>query len=179
MDKYDMIAKIVSTTGVSFEEAKTALEQHYLDTLEAVLALERAGKIKKESSSYTSANQTEETVERMTGDVVDKDGKRAGTTGEKAARFGASVERLFKTLMNQSFLVERKGEEIITLPVLMFLVVLILGINVTVPLLIVGLFCGCHYHFVGTKPVTVDINEMSSKASKYADKIKDSFSKKD
>ena len=125
----------------------------------------------------TESEKIEEETEKMEGDVINQDGKRAGTTAEKAARFSDSVKRLFKTLLDQQFQVERKGEEIIAVPVLVFILVLIFGFNIMIPLLIVGLFLGCHYHFLGAQKMTFDVNEMSRKASKYADDLKAEFKK--
>lgn len=186
MELNEMIAKIVAVTGVSEEEAKAALELNGNDMLEAVISLERAGKINKTAQTEDTANETEEEaaekieedIERLEGDVVNKDGKRAGTTGEKAMRFGESVKRLVNALLKQTFQVERKGEEILAVPVLVFLLVLIFGFNIVIPLLIVGLFLGCHYHFIGVDKMTFDVNEMSKTASKYAEDIKSEFQKK-
>lgn len=195
MELNEMIWRVVGATGVSYEEAKKALEEHGNDMLNAVIALEREGKVqkrmdemkdeKKEAETVTEekveaeteSEKIEEETEKMEGDVINQDGKRAGTTAEKAARFSDSVKRLFKTLLDQQFQVERKGEEIIAVPVLVFILVLIFGFNIMIPLLIVGLFLGCHYHFLGAQKMTFDVNEMSRKASKYADDLKAEFKK--
>lgn len=190
MELNEMIAKIVAATGVTEDEAKAALELNGNDMLEAVISLERAGKITKKSAAGKTEDISEkdikegtfekidEDVERLEGDVVNKDGKRAGTTKEKAARFGESITRFVTVLANQTFQVERKGEEIIAVPVLVFLLAIIFGFSIVIPLLIVGLFLGCHYRFIGVEKMTFDVNEVSSKVSKYADDIKAEFQKK-
>ena len=172
MELNEKITTIIDKTGVTEAEAWAALEQNGGDILDAVLSLERAGKIKKEEPVENK------TIERLEGDVVNRDGSRAGNTSEKALRFVDSVKNLVIALSKQMFEVERKGEEILSIPVLVLIILLIVGFGVLIPLMIVGLFLGCHYHFSGAKAMTFDVNELSRKASEYAEDIKTEFSDK-
>jgi len=186
MEQKELIAKIIEKTGASEVEAWAALEKSGGDILDAVLILER--KVKETQSNTatdvevtakdTTTNESEETVERLEGDVVNQDGTRAGNTSEQAARFGDSLKRLATALAKQTFTAERKGEEIISIPVLVLLILLIPAFGIIVPLLIVGLFLGCHYRVTGAKAMTFDVNEMSRKASEYAEDIKNEFAGK-
>ncbi len=58
MDNYQKVEQLVSKTGCSYEDGKAALEGCGWDMLDAVISLERDGKIKKE----TAEHKTEETV---------------------------------------------------------------------------------------------------------------------
>ena len=169
MELNEKITTIIDKTGVTEAEAWAALEQNGGDILDAVLSLERAGKIKKEEPVE------DKTIERLEGDVVNRDGSRAENTSEKALRFADSVKNLVIALSKQMFEVERKGEEILSIPVLVLIILLIVGFGVLIPLMIVGLFLGCHYHFSGAKTMTFDVNELSRKASEYAEDIKTEF----
>jgi len=182
MELNENINAIITKTGVTEAEAKEALEKSGGDILDAVLMLEREGKIvaRKTPEEETAKEQAEieEPVEKLEGDVVNQDGTRAGNTSEKAMRFADSAKRLVIALSRQMFEVERKGEEILSVPVLVFIIVLLAGFGITIPLLIVGLFLGCHYRVTGAKAMTFDVNEMSRKASEYAEDIKNEFSGK-
>ena len=139
MDIFEMAAKLVEKTGVTFEEAKKALEENGGDMLDAVIALERAGKIQKKAAYYSSSDdQTEEEAEVLRGDVFNADGTKAktSTTREQAGRFWESVKRFVKTLTSATFQVERKGEELIAVPVLVLILALIFGFHLMVVLLI-------------------------------------------
>ena len=47
MEQFEKVEKLREKTGVSYEDAKKALEEHDWDMLEAIVALENEGKIKK------------------------------------------------------------------------------------------------------------------------------------
>lgn len=54
MDKFDLLEKVVHTTGVSYEDAKNALEACEWDALEAVIYLEKEGEIEKKGSAFNT-----------------------------------------------------------------------------------------------------------------------------
>ena len=62
MDNYQKVEQLVNKTGCSYEDAKAALEGCGWDMLDAVISLEREGKIKKESAEET-VEKKEEAVE--------------------------------------------------------------------------------------------------------------------
>ncbi|MBQ9612951.1 MAG: hypothetical protein IJV14_10250 [Lachnospiraceae bacterium] len=182
MDIFDMAEKIVAKTGVSFEDAKKALEENGNDMLDAVIALERAGKVGQKKTAFYTTDETKETEEDvLTGEVINRDGTRAdsSTTKEKAGRFAESLKHFCDVLIKCTFQVERKKEELIAVPLLVLILALVFAFQIVVPLLIVGLFLGCHYHFLGVEKVTMDFNEMSAKASQMAQDLKDDFTKND
>ena len=59
MDNYQKVEQLVSKAGCSYEDAKAALEGCEWDMLDAVISLERDGKISKE----TAEQKTEEPIE--------------------------------------------------------------------------------------------------------------------
>ena len=65
MDKLEKIEKIIEKTGVSYAEAKNALEEAGEDLLDAIVLLESQGKIKKpEMGSYTTNRGNQRGVSR-------------------------------------------------------------------------------------------------------------------
>ena len=58
------------------------------------------------------------------------------------------------------------------MPVNVFILLLILGFWIVVPLMIVGLFCGCRYAFSGKELGKDNINNAMGKANEFADGIK-------
>ena len=50
MDNYQKVEQLVSKAGCSYEDAKTALEGCGWDMLDAVIKLEREGKVNKSAS---------------------------------------------------------------------------------------------------------------------------------
>ena len=51
MDNYQKVEQLVNKAGCSFEEAKAALEGCGWDMLDAVISLEREGKVKRKQQS--------------------------------------------------------------------------------------------------------------------------------
>jgi len=81
MDNLEKVEKIREKTGVSYEEAKAALEATNYDVLDAIIYLEKNGKVKApEVTSYTTeqAQQTstefEQAQQEYTRDLWSDDG---------------------------------------------------------------------------------------------------------
>ena len=177
MDKLEKVELIREKTGVSYDDAKVALDAANDDVLDAIIWLERMGKADTQSTSYTTTAgyaagsdygyTSPEMAEAQT--AYQESSKKSGFEN-----FWNAVKRLFKKGMETTFVAERNGERAVVLPVL----ILILGIFVagaTIWLLIIGLFFGFHYHIEGTTTVTNDVNKVMNKASKVADSIKESI----
>lgn len=77
MDNYQKVEQLVNKAGCSYEDAKTALEGCGWDMLDAVISLERDGKVKKETAEQT-AQKAEETIEII---PEVKAEERSGSTG--------------------------------------------------------------------------------------------------
>ena len=54
MDRFELVEKLVKSTGVSFEDAKIALESSGWDLLDAAVWLERNGKVESRSGHFTT-----------------------------------------------------------------------------------------------------------------------------
>ena len=74
-----------------------------------------------------------------------------------------------------SFAVSRKGEELFSLPVTAFVVLLILCNWFGLAALVVGLFCGLRYSFQGPNLGKQAINDAINKAASVAETVKDEF----
>ena len=97
---------------------------------------------------------------------------RTEKRNDSAQRFIDSVKRLLVTLSKAMFCVQRKDEEILSVPVIVLVLAIIFAFWFIVPALVVGLFADCRYHVEGAKKVTVDFNDMMDKVSKEARNIK-------
>jgi hypothetical protein len=174
MDKMEKAEKVVEKTGVTYEEAREALEATDYDVLDAIVWLERRGKARPQSASYStsSENRYDTSIEMS----------HAQSDYEKATRengFAKALDRFFKWLgavlkksVQITLVVSRKGERLFSIPLLLFIILLIVAFWVVVPLMIVGLFFDIKYSFEGIKPITVDLNDLSEKASKGAETLK-------
>ncbi len=133
-------------------------------------AQEEPEETKAEGNDAVDGTFREITVDR---EAFEKENStRTDRRNDSAQRFANSVKRLLVTLSKAMFCVQRKDEEILSVPVIVLVLALIFAFWFVVPVLVVGLFADCRYHVEGAKKVTVDFNEMMDMVSKEARNIK-------
>ena len=175
MDKLEKIEKIIEKTGVSYAEAKNALEEAGEDLLDAIVLLESQGKIKKpEMGSYTT--KTEETSEAFREAAMCYEEKDGDKFGHILVRILKLFGHLIKKGCENFFIVIRYGQEVVNAPVIVLILLLCCTFWVIVPLMIVGMFFGYSYSFSGTITQSVDINKACDKAAEAAETVRQEFS---
>ena len=67
MDRFELVEKLVKSAGVSYEDAKTALESSGWDLLDAAVWLEKNGKIEVKTNHFTTdpEQQQEQAAEQQ------------------------------------------------------------------------------------------------------------------
>ena len=165
MDKLEKVELIREKTGVTYEEAKKALEASDWDTLDAVLYIEALGKINHDNFSFT------EEVKKTGKKIKEK----CGSHTSAADKFFTWCGRVVRRSWEIKFKIMNNDEEKITLPLLVVVLLLLCAFWITVPLLIIGSLCGLRYRFEGIDTVTVDLNDLSDKASSAIDDLKKSY----
>ena len=182
MENFEKVEKLREKTGVSYEEAKRVLEEKNYDMLDAVIELERQGKVvtPKEGSYTAGASQDRENVRKFA-DAQKQYEKDCSKTSFK--EFMRSVGDLFRTAFRKSleidFCVNKDNKKVASIPLLALICLLIGFFWITVPLIIIGLFFGITYNFTGVDKVVVDVNEVCDKASQTAESIKNEFKKEE
>lgn len=186
-NKMEQVEQIREKTGCTYEEAKNALDAANGDVLDAIIALEKAGKVKTGATATASTNPISGD-KPQDGPIISDDMKQAQAdyqASTSASSFKKDLNNLWeliKGLFDKSLEVKlvgmRNGEVVFTLPV----IVLILGLlfwGSTLWLLILGLFFGFRYHFVGVKKTTfeVDVNDAMEKAANKVDELKEDLKK--
>lgn len=171
MEKMEKVEALRNKAGVTYEEAKAALEANNWDVLDAMIALEKEGKVKQTSSSK---------AEVLTGDVVTENGQK-GSSEPKRRKFMNWVKDILRKANRNSFEISKDGKIILTVPVLVFVIVLLFAFHIVIPLMIIGLFFSIKYHFSGpdVHSVDVDINAAMDSASRTAENLKDEFTSKE
>ena len=105
----------------------------------------------------------------------------------KSRRRRGAFERGFKALWegiialirrgnrNHLIMQDKQGKQAISLPVTIFVVLLIAAFWVVLPLMVVALFFGCRFSFSGPELGREDLNSAMGKATDFADDIKKEF----
>lgn len=177
MDQLEKVEKIREKTGVTYEEAKTALEAAGGDVLDALVYLEGKGKIREPEVSVYSSGAKEDSSEEFKQAAQKYDDSTRETFGDQVKKFMKLCGRLIQKGCENFFIVEKKQEEILTMPVIVLVLLLVFAFWIVLPLMVVGLFCGFRYHFKGAITRSVDVNYACDKAAEAAESIKQEFSK--
>ena len=165
MTNLEMVELLHEKAGITREEAKEVLEQTNWDPLEAVLLLEKQGRTPPGSEAYSTKTKSEEPKSRP----------RDGHWGAKRAarRLSRAIGRLVRAGNANHFVITRHGDELLSLPVTAFAVILLFTFWCSLILLAVGLFCGLHYSFRGPNLGRQAINDAMERAADMAESVRE------
>ena len=176
MDHIDMVEKLREKTGLSYEEARAALERADWNLLDALIALEKEGK-GTAGSTYTTADSTESTKAAE---------ENTTTVNASAPTFRDQLRKLWRWLVslfhkgNRNYLcMERNGRRHFELPVTIAVILLLAVFWLCIVMLIIALLCGCRFRFTGPDLGNEKVNNVMDKASEVADSIKAEFQSND
>lgn len=160
----EQVERLREKADVTYEQAKAVLEQSGGDLLDALILLERQGKIRpgQDRGAFFTTQPGVHTAEpehgtAEPGGVLVRTGPAAEAEDEKSrSGFRARLWELLEgaadllrhSTVNQ-FEVWRGGEMMTSLPVLVLILLLLVAFWVSLPLLVVGLMFGCRYRFSG------------------------------
>lgn len=160
MDPFEMVEKLREKAHVSYEDAKAALEASGWDLLDAVVYLEKEGKVpRQDASSYTTRE-----------DPRPEPAPRTDTRGVIAKLFDLIV-RGINWMGRIQLEVRRGGKQLFALPLIALVLLLLFAFWFTIPAMVVGLFFGITYRFKGVDGVD-GVNRAMDKAAGMAEQIK-------
>lgn len=156
----EQVEKVVKHTGVTYQEAKEALEVTEGNVLEAIINIEkRRGETKQ--STHASQNLQEERMQREE------------NNSDSLDQFVEWVKRWVHRGTINKLEVVRNKKVVLALPVLVFIILVLFVFWVTVPLLIISLFFGYGYRFSGPDLEKTKVNDAVQMASEATIKAKD------
>ena len=180
MDKLEKVEKLREKTGVSYEDAKNALEACDYDLLDAIIYLEKLDKVKatEVEESFTTGEEQKTSTEFEQAQQTYTNDCNKVTFGQMMDKFFKWCGKVLKKSVDSTFIVERRGQTMINVPVLVLVIALILAFWVVLPLLVVGLFCECRYHFEGIGDINVNLNSACDKMADSVDNLKSDVNNK-
>ncbi|MDR1028717.1 MAG: DUF4342 domain-containing protein [Clostridiales Family XIII bacterium] len=197
----EQVEKLVNLTGVSYEEAKAALESADGDILEAIIALEKAGKTANRTGAYSTDGGAFSEAEPHVGrggaygqgaayggqsgaygqGAEGCRGQGSGAGADRTSSFSEVMGKMWRFAVKvfhkgniNHFEVYRRGESILSIPVTILVIALVFLFWVTLPVLIIALFFGCRYRFRGPDLDRDAINNAMKAAANTAEDIKQS-----
>lgn len=179
-ENLELVEKLVEKTGLSYTEAKRALEKADWDILDALINLEAEGKTVG-SAKYSTRN--EGTRQQQTESEKSAGDEKKSTAGEDFKKNTIGVfqwlGKVFEKGNSNSIEMYRNGNRVIGMPVTVFVLLLIFGFWILIPAMVVGLFFGCRYRFSGPDLAKENVNAAMDKATDIADSIKQEFKNKE
>ena len=191
----ELVEKLVEKTGLSYTEAKTALEKTDWDILEALISLEASGRISGGKTAKYTTNAAETENKEETNGKEEKKGREyrenrenrrkrdrceTGNNFKRTSRsFGDVLKYIFDKGNSNCIEMYRNDEKKLAVPVTAFVLLLIFCFWVIIPLMIVGLFFGCRYSFSGPELGRDSVNSAMGKATDFAENIKNDFKSSD
>ena len=156
MDHFEMVEKLRTKANVSYEEAKAALEASDWDMLDALVLLESEGKVNQSVPEFTT-KETEET--RRTA--------RSSEVKGSLSRLWAWIRKMFTLGNSNHFVINRKGNELVSMPITVMALLTVLVWPFSLILLFVGLFLGTRYSFRGPD-INTTVSDFVNKAQEKA-----------
>ena len=142
MEHIEMVERLHEKANITYTDAKDALERSGWDMLEALVLLEREGKIAPLTASTTSADDNT-SYEKVTATASKKD----SNFHEAMNGVREKLRKLFDDSLATDFVVRRQGKEVLRLQVLIALILCICLWEPVLVVLAIGLFCDCRYSF--------------------------------
>lgn len=173
MDQLEKVEKLRQRANVTYEDAKNALEACQWDMLDAMVYLEKLGKVKEPGQTVYSTSYDAQTQYVSVVDKVNEQKESGESCLKKLARL---FKKAWQKGNDNDFCVFHKDEEIIRVPVWVFVLALLFAWHVILIVMVVSLFFDCRYSFVGKDDLS-KVNQFMSKANNLAEKAKEEYDK--
>ena len=149
MEHIEMVERLHEKAGISYTDAKDALERSGWDMLEALVLLEREGKIDPLTASTSSADGGT-SYEKVTATASRKE----SNFHEAMNGVREKLRKMFDDSLSTDFVVKRQGKEVFRLQVLIALILCLCLWEPILAALVIGLICDCRYSFESRKNVS-------------------------
>jgi hypothetical protein len=184
MTTLEQVEKLREKANVSYDEAKAALEATNGDMLEALIYLEKQGKVSAPAGGGYYSSQKTDYVNPGTGNENYRqpqsrndyyNGNRGESFSSLMKKFGRFCMKIIRKGNTNYFEVLKGNESKAQFPVTVLVLLLVFAFWVTIPLLIVGLFFGLRYRFNGPDFNGNTVNDAMNSAADAAESLKNSI----
>ena len=164
MTEQEKIAKLIEKTSVTEEEARAALEANGWDLLDAIVALERAGKVSGGTAQHSTKEETASS---------EPESEQRSRFSQNAASFRSQLRNILRICTQNHFVIHHKENQVISMPITI-LIILVLCLNAWgVIALLAGLFFGLRYSIVGKELGKPAVNDAMDKAANAAENVRE------
>ncbi|NLU42964.1 MAG: ubiquitin [Firmicutes bacterium] len=149
MTTLEQIEKLREKANVTYEEAKSALDAANGDLLDALILLEKQGKVEPPAGGgfYSSAKGATEVVTEKANDKQERRSSAGESFGDVLDRIGKFCISVINKGNAINLEVRKNSETKARCPLTVLVLLLIFAPWITLPLIIVGLVLGYQYRF--------------------------------
>jgi hypothetical protein len=174
MEKLKLVDKLREKTNISYEEAKTVLENNNWDILDALLYLEESGRVRKPSVSIFNTNETKYSEESK--EVRNSEGNKHKNNKSFQGIF-ESICKFIDTCNNIFLEIKKKDKVFLRVPLTVVAILSFFMFWIIIPLIVVGLFFDIEFYVYSNRVNTSKVNKVLSEISENVKVIKEKFKK--
>ena len=175
MEMIEKVERLRERADVTYEEAKAALEEAGGDLLDAMVLLERRGKVRGPAQSSYSTEYEEQKDYIRVRDKVEQQKKSAPSFTHTVGRL---VKTFFSFIRHTVFIVTKEDSIIFTMPTWVLVLILFFFWEAVVPVMVIALFFKVNYSFDGAQNVK-RANDILVKAGEFAQDVRNEFTAND
>lgn len=145
----EQVERLREKANVSYEEAKAVLEEANGSLLDALILLERRGKIGPgggQSASYSTrpgaGSQTSQAFYPGPAEEPEEE-------GERSSGLWHFIQGLLRRGLENSLEVWRREELLVSIPLLIAILLVVVAFWICLPLVLIGLLAGCQLRLAG------------------------------
>ncbi|HHU17655.1 MAG: DUF4342 domain-containing protein [Anaerovoracaceae bacterium] len=175
----EQVEKLREYANISYDEAKTALENADGDILQAIIELERQGKIQPPKGGGQFQTGSAAVADNTQSNKSNKGKENQAESKHDKSAFGRNMKKLFRWLGGvihkgniNAFVVEKDGESLMRLPLTVLVILATFAFWIVLPLIIVGLFFNFRYSFEGPDINNSKVNDAMNTVANAAEEIK-------
>ena len=181
MDRFELVEKLVKSTGVGYEDAKIALESSGWDLLDAAVWLEKNGKIEAKTNSFsTDPEQQEQTRQRQQQEQQQRSEAPRGSAradGERGGLLRSIFSKIRGILIdNELVICKQSGEIFLEIPVWLAVILLVVAFWPTLIVLVLVLLLGFRFRLhgpdLGSETVNRVLNHAENTAANFIIRLK-------
>jgi hypothetical protein len=194
MATLEQVEKLREKANVSYDDAKAALDATNGDILEALIYLEKQGKVNPPAGGgYYSSERPSNSAQQNPqgygqsygqGCCQNKNYYNPTQKYNDGETFGSVMKKIGRTCLKiiqkgntNNFEVLKGGESKAVFPITVLVLLIVFAFWITVPLIIVGLFFGFRYRFVGPDCKANSVNDVMDSAANAAENLKNTINK--
>ena len=191
MDILEKVEALREKANISYEEAKNILDEANGDLLEAMVLLERQGKIRKPETELMRSDAGDTSETKTSEEAAEKEDTSDHTADEKAAAAGdantgaknsectrrkvkRAMRKLIEVLKNNSLHVTRKEEDIFIMPAWAFALIFLFAWKPLLIIMLVSLFFQVRYSIEGKNDLQA-ANDFLNKVGNMAEEVAGEF----